>query len=106
MENDSRWVVNAELHAGNSVKKLGFKTNSNLLYGINEEENIGLKFNERKRFRDDPSAIGPSDIIISPSFIGPHLNEHISEVGISTGDLPDSSTSGSAELALQASQFQ
>lgn len=106
-ESNSRRMVTAESRAIITEKKLaGFTTNSNVLYGLNEEENIGLKFNERKRSREDPSALGLNDVIMSQPLIGPQLNERSSDVGISTGDLPASSTSGSAELALQASRFQ
>ncbi|KAL1803807.1 hypothetical protein ACET3Z_032454 [Daucus carota] len=106
-ESNSRRVVTAESRAIVTERSLaGFTTNSNVLYGLNEEENIGLKFNERKRIREDPSALGPRDVVMSPAFVGPQLKEHVSEVGISTGDLPASSSSVLAELAMQASRFQ
>lgn len=78
----------------------GFTTNSNLLYGLNEEENIGLKCNDRKRSRENPTTSGIRD-----TFMGPG-NEHLSEADISKGDLSASITHTSAELAWQASRLQ
>lgn len=106
-ESNSRKVVTPESRTNITKKKLaGFKINSNVLYGLGEEENIGLRFDERKRSREDPAASGLGDVIMSPLLIGPQVNEHTSDASISTSDLSASSTSVLAELALQASRFQ
>lgn len=85
--------------------RAGFKTNSNVLYGLIEEENSGLKFDERKRRREDPNNIGVMDIDTGLNSSGPSETKN-KEADISKTDLDASITSTSAELALQASRFQ
>lgn len=88
------------------TKLTGFNTISNLLYGLNEEENIGLKIKERKRRRGDPTLQGTMDIDVGLNIVGPQSPEQQSEVGIFNGDLAASSQTFSAKLPVQASQSQ
>lgn len=104
---NSRRLVNTEKTAIISAKQMaGYNTNSNLLFEINEEENSGLKIDERKRRREDPSILGRMDIDMGLSSTGPHIQVQTNEADISTGDLAASTSSIEAELAKQASRPQ
>lgn len=103
---NSRRLVVTESRPNNSNNQLaGFTTNSNLLYGLHEEENIGLQFEERERRRENPIAPGVKDIIMGSTSDGPQAIEQHLEADISDGDLAASTTSGTAKLALQASRL-
>lgn len=88
------------------TKLKGFSTTSNLLYEINEEEDIGLKVDERKRRRGDQSIQGNMDIDVGLNTVGPQDQNQQTEAGISNVDLPASSQLFSAKLAMQASRSQ
>lgn len=52
-----------ESRNNNNNKQLeGFNINSNMLYGLNGEDSIGLEIDERKRRRGDPTTNGIIDI--------------------------------------------
>lgn len=102
-----RRLVSTETTASISEKQMaGYITNSNSLFELNEEENNGLKIDERKRRRGDPSILGRMDIDMGLSSTGPHFQVQTIEADISTGDLAASTSSIEAELAQQASRPQ
>lgn len=105
--NNYRRLVSTETTASISEKQMaGYITNSNSLFELNEEENNGLKIDERKRRRGDPSVLGRMDIDMGLSSTGPHFQVQTIEADISTGDLAASTSSIVAELAQQASRPQ
>lgn len=105
-ENNSRDVVSSKSNALNADGQLaGFKTNSNILYGLNQEENIGLKIDEHKRRREDPMLKNIMDIDMGLMSTGPQVTEQ-PEAGVSNTYSTASIFSTSAELALQASRLQ
>lgn len=84
----------------------GFQTNSNILYGLNEEDPIGLILDDRKRRRSGSDSNGVMDVdggLIDRASLD---TKKYSEAAISGRDLAASSTIISAELALQASRSQ
>lgn len=78
----------------------GFTTNSKFLYGLNEDDDIGLKINERKRWREDPSIAGSMDIDVGLINSGPQKTIKNLETNISNEDLSISSQSKLATLAM------
>lgn len=77
-----------------------------MLYGLNEEDNIGLKIDERKRRRGDPTTDGMMDIGMGLSVTGSQVMVQNTEAVISDGDLAASSQSFPAKLVVQASRSQ
>lgn len=85
----------------------GYKTNSNLLYGLHEDETSGLKLDEsNKRRREENSGSEIMDVDLGLVSTGPQVLKTNKEADISHSDLPASNSSVSAELAVQASRFQ
>lgn len=82
----------------------GFNTSSKLLYGLDEDDSIGLKLDERKRRRGDPKLHGIMDVDGGLQLIGPQITNQNRETGISDGDLSVFSLDQSATLAMQASR--
>lgn len=104
---NSRSLVIKESRAGNAEAKLaGFTTNSNSLYGLMDEENIGLKIDERKRRREDPNNTRIMDIDMGLLTSGHVVTNYQSEADISNTDLAASTVSVTAEPVLQASRAQ
>lgn len=103
----SRKVVNTESRViAKDVVLAGFKSNSNILYGLADEENIGLKIDERnKRRREDISGSKIMDVEMGLVHTGPLQLKNM-DADISNGDLAASSTIVPAESALQASHLQ
>lgn len=100
-------MVSTDTQAIISEKQLtGYSTNSNLLFGLNEEESSGLKIDERKKRREDPTILGHMDIDMGLTLPGPQIQTQAKEADISTGDLAVSTSSIMAELARQASRSQ
>lgn len=105
-ESNSRSLFYPESSAFNADRQLaGFKTNSNLLYGLHEEENIGIKFDERKRRREDPVSNSIMDVDMGLPSTGLQVTEH-TEADVSKNDSTTSISTISAEPAVQASRLQ
>lgn len=99
--------------SGNSISKTltpanfkGFSTSSNGLYDLNEEDNIGLQLEERKRRRSDTREVGLEDVEMGQR--NTILIEGHNQIGaiISTRDLSAPTEFAKTELALQASRAQ
>lgn len=105
-ESNSRCLTVTESRKNSIGTNLeGFTTNLNVLYGLNEKEVIGLKGDERKRRRENPSVAGSMDIELD-SVDGPQKMDTNQETNISNKDLSVSSQSTLATLARQDSHSQ
>lgn len=99
---DNRGLVGTDPRDISSCSKLaGFTTSSNLLYGLNEEVDIGLKVDNCKRRRGE---MGIMDVDLGLNKTGQLLVTDRTETVISETDLTVSSQTIQAKLAQQASR--
>lgn len=104
--NSRRLVITDKKSIISEKQMAGYNTNSNLLFELNEKESSGLKLDERKRRREDPTILGRMDIDMGLISTEPHIQIQTNEADISTGDLAASMSPIEAELAKQASRSQ
>lgn len=106
MESNSRDVVATESRdISNNNKLAGFSTFSNAVYGPEENEDIGLKLDERKRRRGDPTSNSIMDIDVGLKNTETQNILQLSDSAISTKDLAVSSQSIPAKPVEQASRL-
>lgn len=106
-ESESRGLVVTEpRNHSNNNSLAGFSTISNVLYGPDVDENTGLKYEERKRRRGDPTPAGEMDIDLGPNGTRNQAFGKQTEPVISSMDLADSSQTVPAKSAMQTSRLQ
>lgn len=81
----------------------GFNTTSNLLYGLNEEDNVGLQIEERKRRRSEIEEVGLVDTVMGLQTNVMNVEQNTRGAAISAEDLVEPRNNVLAELARQAS---
>ena len=106
--NDYRDMV--DWKAGSATNSLlnanlkGFTANSNSLYDLDDEDNVSLQLEERKRRRSETTVGGNMDIEMGFQNGGPEVVLHQKDPVVSSGDSSASTKNLQAELAMQASR--
>lgn len=102
---NSRSLVATESHKINSnIQLAGFNKFSNVLFGPDEDDSIGLKYDERKRRKGDPISVGEMDIDVGVNSIGSQVFIQQIEPVIFNEDLAASPKTISATSAMQTSR--
>lgn len=84
----------------------GFKSTSNLMYDLDEDDSEIIQLEDRKRRRGLPNQLGHMDIDSREKISEIQTRELPQRADISNGDLPVTSYLSPAELAMQASHSQ
>lgn len=92
---------NKILNQGVVANLKGFCTTSNILYELNEEDNVG-QLEERKRRRSETLDLGKMDVDMGQKIDGPHSRQYQTDTVISVRDSAVSSNNELVELAMQA----
>lgn len=87
----------------NETNFMGFKTTSNMIYDLNEDDSEIIQLEDRKRRRGISNHVGHMEIDQREKFLGNQTEQQPQETDISNGDLAVTSHNSPAELAKQAS---
>lgn len=95
-----------KINSLSSAKIQVFNIASNVLYEINEDDNMGLHLEERKRQRSEVETVGHMEIDLGHQLENSITEHATKENAISSGDLTASTNQILAELARQANHQQ
>lgn len=85
---------------------VGFRSTSNLVYDMAEDDSELIQLEDRKRRRESPNQVGHMDIDLGGKITDSQTKKQPHGIDISNEDLPVTSHHSPAELAMQASHSQ